>query len=373
MAALRRIRNMLRTEPCIRRITAAIVLLATAAALAQEARSGELIQNDGGTLKLRPRAAAAGPNVRLGEVLAFGEADPELFTRLADHPVLTGQPAGATVTVTHEAVVQRLRELGVNLARVTVLGAAACEVTLEAGATPTAESDESGPATGPFRLAAHATPVARDGGTLRGRIREFIAAELRDLGGEPEIEFERAAEPLLSLAGPAHEFVIRSADREKLGLREVQVVIRRDGQIQRTVPLSLRVRLSKSVLVARKPLNLGGFIKPDDVALETRLFERGSRPGLDDPRAAVGHQVTRFVPAGQMVTAADIKTVDMVARAQRVTVAGGHGGVALRLDGVALDAGTLGETVRVRLGDARGERRIRRGTVTDFGTVRLID
>jgi len=125
--------------------------------------------------------------------------------------------------------------------------------------------------------------------------------------------------------------------------------------------------------VARRPLNRGSYVRSDDLALETRVFGQDGDLGVDHPQALVGCQVAQFVPAGQMVRRADVKPADMVTRSQRVSVLHAEGGVRLNLSGVALDTGTWGDTVRVRIGDARHERRIVRGVVSDFGVVRLVE
>jgi len=45
----------------------------------------------------------------------------------------------------------------------------------------------------------------------------------------------------------------------------------------------------------------------------------------------------------------------------------------VRLTGMALDSGGYGDTVRIRMGDTRGERQLLRGVVTGLGTVRLVE
>ncbi len=336
---------------------------------AGSAPGDELVEPAVSLLKLRPRAVVAGPAVTFGDVLDFTAADERLAALLAGRALREPAGGGAGV-VTHAQVVEQLAQLGVNMARVLVSGAARCEVQLEA---PAASAGERGPAGVPQ---AGEAPLLREtggDGSLAARLRSFVENECAGLGGRVEIDFERASTDLLKLTSPPWEFSVRSGDRQRLGLREFVVSLRRDGQTQRTVRLTGRVRLVRPVLVARQPLNRGSYVRPDDLALETRVFEQDGEVGVDRPQALVGCQVVQFVPAGQMVRRADVKPADMVVRSQRVRVLHKEGGVRVDLGGVALDAGTWGDTVRVRIGDTRHERRIVRGVVSDFGVVRLVE
>jgi flagella basal body P-ring formation protein FlgA len=202
-------------------------------------------------------------------------------------------------------------------------------------------------------------------------LRAQIARELAELGGTPEIEFEQAGGPLLALTSPPYEFAVQSSGRAKLGLREFRVTLRKDGQVQRTVALAARVRLAREVLVARRPLSVGTFVQAADVALAPHVLEREDELGLERAEQALGQQIARFLPAGQMLRRGDLKSVELVRRSRPVVILGAGRNVHVRLTGVALDSGTYGQMVRVRIGDPRQPRRELRAVVTGVGTVRL--
>jgi flagella basal body P-ring formation protein FlgA len=201
-----------------------------------------------------------------------------------------------------------------------------------------------------------------------------VNAELASLGGTAEIEFERAGQEFLTLTRPPWQFIIRSSSSsgDKLGLREFEIVIRRDGRTQRTARLAARVRLVKDVLVAREPLGIGTFVRQEDVALEPRMLERRQDVGLDEVGQIIGQQVKRYIAVGEMIRRGDIKAVDLVKRSRPVSVSSAGDGVSVRLTGMALDSGGYGDTVRVRIGESRKDRRILRGVVSGVGSVSLI-
>ena len=219
-------------------------------------------------------------------------------------------------------------------------------------------------------------PAGEPGGNparLRNYLREHVNEELAELGGTAEVDFEQASRPFLDLSSPPFEFSIRSQGRNQLGLREFRVVIRRDGRTQRSVDVFARVRLSKDVLVAQKPLSVGTFVERDELTREQRYFEREEDIGFDHIEQAIGQQVARFVPAGQMVSKSDLKSVDLVRRSRPVTVTRSGRSVQVRLTGVAMDSGGFGDTVRVRVGETRSNRGVLRAVVTGPGTVRVTE
>lgn len=339
-------------------------------------------------LRMRARVVAAQEPVALGDVLAFGEADVGLVAKIADAPVFTDVRDASRATITHDDVVRRLTELEVNPALVLVEGASVCRViTDRAPAPPTANPPREGAGADGNRLreagdqtaAASAVvdpPTASvrsqdDGGaTLADRIRELINRDMAALGGTAEVEFERAGREFLDLTSPL-EFEIRAADREKLGVREFRVAVKRDGKALRTASVAARVRLIRNAVVAARPLSIGNLVRDGDIRLEPQVFDSVAALGLDSHEQALGRQVTKFVPAGEMLRADGLKAVDLVQRSKPITVLNGAGGVQMRLAGIALDAGAYGDSVRVRLGEGRSARQQVQAVVVGVNTVRL--
>jgi flagella basal body P-ring formation protein FlgA len=333
------------------------------------AEAGDLIARDVSRLTLRAQAQVRGDTVTLADVLSFAQADPRLPAELGHLPAVADRPA-ATV-VTHDEIVRRLEELGVNLSRVLVAGALACEVTVESPtATPRQQPALHDNTAGEGTLLVRPRPAKADK-TLADVLQARVARELASLGGTAEVEFERAGQEFLALTSPPWEFSVRGSNGRKLGLREFRVVIRRDGRTQRTARVAANVRLVKRVLVARKALGVGTFAHAADVGLESRVFDSADELGLDQSELIVGQQVKCFIPVGAMVRSSDLKAVDLVKRSRPVTVVGAGGGVRVRVTGVALDTGGYGDAVRVRIGDARRDRRELRGVVTGLATVRI--
>ncbi len=357
-------RVLRRTENRTGRDALSLAALIALAVLVLTAPGGARGDEPPAELRLRAQATITGTAVTLGDVLVFGRGAEELAEQIAGRPLAAGG-AELPATVTHAQVSRRLGELGVNLGRVLLSGPVQCRIV---PAAPPA-SQPVAPAEAPLLR-----PTEEVGGqrTLAAVLRSQVQQEFAELGGTVELSFERAGQEFLQLTSPPWSFTVSTSGRGKLGVREFHVVIRGAGEVQRRVDIVAQARLVRPVVIARRPLNVGSFVRSDDVELQARVFEAEGALGVARLEEVVGQQVKVFVPAGDLVSRAALKSVDLVARSRPVTVTG-DGPVQVRLTGVALDSGTYGDTVRVRLGDARGEKRILRGVVTGLGTVKLAE
>lgn len=323
-------------------------------------------------LRLRAQVLAQGRGATLAELVDLSAAAPELQARLGSTVMLEALNAEQTAQFTHDDLIQRLDEAGVNRAAILITGALTCEVTFaEPEVMDEPETQARSARESLFRVDAPQKPGVA--GSLAEHVRAHFARELAQDGGDVEVQFDRASAAFLDLTSPPYDFSLRSQGRGSLGPRQVRATIRRDGRTQRTVELFVQVRLVKSVAVAKRALNVGAVVGPDDLKLERHIFDSRDTLGLDNVNVLVGQQVKQFVPAGTQLSRGSLKSVDLVKRSRPVTLVGATAGVQATVTGVALDSGEYGEEVRVRLGDKRKGRKVLRGVVTGVGTVRLIN
>lgn len=348
------------------RIQIQLIAWSAALGLAVMAPADNLIETDVSKLRLLPEARLETSVIRLSDVVNFAAADPRLSRELGTKELLSSVTAG-TVEISAEQVLARLRGLGVNQARILLSGPAVCRVQITPPAP--ANGEPNGPATAtesPIR--ASETPLNL---SLANVLRERISRN-KPAGAEYEIEFEKASEQFLDLSTPPWDFEIRGGGNNRAGLREFTVTILRDGRVQRSVHVAANVRVSMPVVVASRPLNAGAIVRHDDVRVERRILMKDDDDLLNGLEHIIGMQMKRYVAADAQVSKADLRQVDLVQRSRPVTLSGGKA-VQLRLAGVALDSGSLGETVRVRVGDDRRQQRELRGVVTGVGAVRVLE
>lgn len=318
-------------------------------------------------LRLRSQALARDADVTFADVLDLSGVPTEIAEAIRDLAVVETVAPGVPVQITHDKIVTLLDEAGVNLGQVLVVGAYTCEVTVLAP-----EPDEKNAA-----RPVPAAPLVRENGTGGSHsLAELLRARLHDefasMGGAIEVQFDLASREFLALTSPPFSFDVRTTRSGTLGLREFHISIRRDGRLQRVVPITGRVQLVKQVVVADGPLNVGSTIKREQLTSAERIFGDLKDVGLDDMDRLIGQRVRRFVPAGQMVTSADVQDAALVQRLRPITIVS-TGDVQVRLNGTALESGGYGETIRVRLGDSRKSRREIRAVITGVGEARMLD
>lgn len=346
-----------------------IIRLVAALGLIAPAAASDLVAPHVSTLRLQAHGTARGETITLADVLDFSQADARLFEAIGAQPVMSTPPDSAVLELSHEQIVRRLAELGVNMTRVLVNGALVCHVAV---GPASADGAAATPPEPPLLLApGEAAPPAEQ--TLGDAIRAFAQRELAPDGGRVEVVFERAGQEFVQLTSPPFEFSIQAERGPRLGLREFRVSIRREGRKHDSLRISADVRLIRRVIVAARPLNIGGYIARDAIDFAERIFTADDADaGFTQPEQIVGQRVARFVAAGEMLKTPDVESADMVKRSRPVSVVS-SGPVAVRAVGVALDSGGYGESVRVRLGESRKDRREVRGVVVGVGTVQLAE
>lgn len=322
------------------------------------------------TLRLRGEAQATGGIIRVQDVLVVPDPAPDWLAAVLSQAIAAPQEAGP-VELTHAQVVEGLASLGIGAAQVLVNGALRCRVQVSRAAEVEGGGEGDAEAAGAAEWVGEPAGEADGGATLASQIVSQVRRELADLGGQVEVEFDRASQEFLDVTAPPFEFAIRPHRGAKLGLRQFSVTLRRDGRVMRSVQIGARVKLLQKVLVAARPLNQGSLLKRDALEFAARIFTDERDLGVTQPERVIGQQVRNFVPAGEMLRVQDLKSIDLVSRSRPVTVSGGRG-IRIQWVGTALDNGELGEVVRVRLGDVRS-RRVVRGVVSGVATVQLLE
>lgn len=388
-------------------IAAVLTIPSASAADTTQSTSGEVAH-----LVLRSRADVAGPNATVHELVFVKSGDAQFHESLskARLPRIKGESG----TFTHAQVLDALSGAGINVADVLLSGAIECQVRVLSAATDEspapvrlaaasektrvtrpviASRDKRGthvPAAAtatiatrrdhapPGLTAAADTPPEEDRpssaeSTLADQLRARVQTEFESAGGTVELEFESAGREYLELASPTYTFDISGGRSSSSGLREFQISVQQDGVTQRSTRLFARVFVNWPVVVAKQPLAVGSYAKPTDLTLEQRRLPESAPHGFASTDGLIGQRLKNYVARGEMLDGGDLRQEPLVQRSRPVAVLSDAGGVSVRLNGVALDNGLLNDSVRVRVGPERGQRRELRGVVTGVGSVRLTE
>lgn len=306
---------------------------------------------DAGTVRLWPSAVVVHSSIRLADLCELRGFDDASGRQLAALVIGDAPPPGGSRMIHLEMIRSALGAGGVNMATVTLFGSMQCTVTRPSNlatlepTSPAASTHTSGAAT---RDVAR-PPAPPDGrGTLRQAVLDQINEALARYGGRPEVVFDRTSAQVLDLSGPTYSFKVRRRGNSPLGLVQLEVDVIAEGGTLQTVPVVAQVSLVRPAIVARRSINQGAVIRPQEVELVPLTFSRTDKLGIGDTAQVIGQQAKRFITAGSMIDSSMIESVPLVTRGQLVTLTSVAGAVRVVTTAKALEDGLLGETIAVR-------------------------
>ncbi len=152
------------------------------------------------------------------------------------------------------------------------------------------------------------------------------------------------------------------------GTGHLTVGIRCRGDKPWTVYLSAHIQRFARVLVAVRPIDRGMVVRAADVDMQRQDVSTLHHGYLTEPGDAVGLVAARRIRANRPLAANFLRKPKLVLRGQRVVILAGTTGFQVRMEGEALAAGALGETISVK--NLRSKRRVQ-GVVEGRRRVRV--
>jgi flagella basal body P-ring formation protein FlgA len=254
--------------------------------------------------------------VRLGDVAVVEGADPALIASLEAVEVGTAPLFGHTRSVTAAYAQIRIRQIGVNPARLLFAGAQLVAVTRPEQVLPGAAL---------AKAACDAVEAANPGSTAQVT---FTPGDLRLPEGPVELRPQEAR--LLGNTSGTLTVRVHVAGREEA-----------------SATVSFRLLRRAPAVVAARDLLAGTVLSEDNLRVEERPVVPGPLV-LGELSLAVGRQVTVPIRGGAALTASMVKAAVLVKRGARVKLVCRAPGFTATVGGEALQDGTAGQPVRVR-------------------------
>jgi flagella basal body P-ring formation protein FlgA len=279
------------------------------------------------TMELQPEAMVAGSQVRLGEVaLITGEPAEESLIGAVAAAVLGQAPRPGQVRVfTQGQVAVRLRQAGLHPEQVGLTGSESVTVR-RPGRTLGQEEAE-----GLYR-----GEVARLLGVAEDRVTISLVNWVEPVVPEGELRLRILGE------------VAQVARAAATGTLTGPVAVAVNGEPQATLRPRAVVAVKVPAVVAREGLARGSVIRPGQVEVTEIDLSRLPEGALRQLAEAEGRQATRLVPVGVPLSGRDVMAPVVVRRGERVLLKLERGGLTLTAQGVALEDGGVGETVKVQ-------------------------
>lgn len=286
------------------------------------------------TVRLWPQSTIDRPEILLADVAGIEGFSAEVEAQLLETRLGPAPAPGGERAVTLADIRANLEARGVNMAMVSLRGAAVCRVR-RAHAT-------SGPA---GRAGVNA--LIPEDPTLRGHIRRTLESRLPVAGGRLELTFARGAAELLKLSGPGFTFEVTPRNQRVLGSVDLEVAISGpQGMVTEHVAVMCVLRLP--VVVAARPINRGQVIRAEDVRIEERAFEQPAIAAFTSLDPVIGQEGRRLLRPGEVLESDDLKAVPLVKRGELVGVLAATPGLTLEIAAKALEDGGLGDIIELR-------------------------
>jgi flagellar basal body P-ring formation protein FlgA len=130
----------------------------------------------------------------------------------------------------------------------------------------------------------------------------------------------------------------------------------------------VRISVDRPVVVAAEDLTPGHPVEAHQIKVVRREQSLPGKPLLEDPETVLGKVVNRRVAAGQPIEASSVRKQDDISRGDTVQLRVVNGGANVSFEGIAVSAGSKGDTILVRNPTSK---RIVRGVVEAKGKVVL--
>ncbi|MCB1759825.1 MAG: flagellar basal body P-ring formation protein FlgA [Gammaproteobacteria bacterium] len=137
-----------------------------------------------------------------------------------------------------------------------------------------------------------------------------------------------------------------STGTRQTGTRQT-VGVRCRGATEWTIYVSLKVELSRAILVSNRALTRGSRIAPGDLRLETRVVSGLHSGYLDNPAEAVGRTLKRALRKDAVLTPGQLHPRLDIRRGGQVTIVGRSGSIEVRMAGKAHQDASRGDRVKV--------------------------
>jgi len=311
-----------------------------------------------GQLRVWTSAVVVSDSITLGDLVELRGVETEEGDELRSVVITEAPPPGGSRIIHYEMIRAALTAKGVNFAKLTLSGAAQCEVRRPAAPqqVPSAQANTTVDHLDGAERSAQAnksTKAEADaaGQTLRQAIEEHFQKAMSRYGGRVEVLFDSHDLQALELTGPALQFQIRVERPSVLGLCAVEVEVFRESKPVQRIPLVVRTALSRNVVTARRAINQGATLESADVALMSVSFTHLDELGVDDTALVLGQRAKRFIPSGTAIELESLEAVPLVLRGQLITLVSEVGGVRVVTTAKAGANGKRGETIRVRTMD----------------------
>lgn len=114
-----------------------------------------------------------------------------------------------------------------------------------------------------------------------------------------------------------------------------------------------RLKWSALMVSAARDIARGKILSAEDLVVKEGLYRRSLGEPFSRKADLIGKRAKRNIDAGDVISVRNVEQKMMVERGDRLTILSRSGGVEAKLPGTALESGTKGSTIKVRIKEYR--------------------
>jgi flagella basal body P-ring formation protein FlgA len=193
----------------------------------------------------------------------------------------------------------------------------------------------------------------QDPESIRETARQFAAGMAAAERGTARVEvgtldrrlrLPECDKPLSAFLSPGS----RNATRQSVG-------VRCEGAVSWTLYVAVTIERPAQVVVTTRPVPRGRVITADDVRLAERDLGTLLRGYLTDPSQAVGQRAERDLQGDDVLVPGNVGKPAVIKRGSEITIVAADEMLDVRVSGVALASGGVGDRIRVRNASSKRE------------------
>lgn len=262
------------------------------------------------------------PVIILGDIATFSGMSEDMVTSLSGIEVGKAPSPGRVRTLSLAIVKVRLRQAGYDPDKITI--------------------------SGPVTIMVSTRPAVVTCDDITGAVEDYVKANMPWNPGETRICVSSVGDRILVPDGDIRVEVEALSTTKFLGTTAVKAQVLVDGEVAKTFHVRVRVDVAKEVVVAAKTIQRHEIISEGDLALEVYDLCNVPSDVAFDPLLVVGMMAKHTIQAGRPVAFSSIQCPPVIARGDPVTLEAMAGGVIVAIPGEALEAGAVGDLIRVK-------------------------
>jgi flagella basal body P-ring formation protein FlgA len=271
-------------------------------------------------------ALVEGEEYSLSEIATLEGADFALVERAGKVKIGRSPLPGRKLTVTRSLVLSRLRSAKLDPERLDF---------------PQSESTQV--------MRAALKVVGED---LDQVVMQFIEQQYPEQDIKPRL-LSRSRDVYLPRGEISYEVREKGTFGKEAGYRTYEVLLNVNGELSKTVPVRVYLKLYKEVYVAKETIKRDEIIEEADLVKVRRNIDRVTSAYITDKDSVVGKVASRTIGSNEVIAGNSVVTPPIVKEGDRLTIVYETPNLLLSAQGVSLAKGRVGDRIPVRNVDSK--------------------